>query len=212
LVGSRKEVSASFTAENTKLEQSKMRINLKRMVVALVAVALLGTGPVSASLPVPLLESPAYLSGRASALLAQIQAEAAGLRRNAEILGTLASNPQYSWQRHANYLDRVKGHINAVGERTAELQRIRHAVLPWQQQAITEVTLHAAQVAASAQAAILYLNENQRWLFAPVYRDHLTTIEDRSGDMKQTVDKFLDYEKAQQKFQQLRSELEFAAD
>jgi len=99
-----------------------------------------------------------------------------------------------------------------VGERTAELQRIRHAVLPWQQQATTEVTSHAAQVAASTQAAILFLNENQRWLFAPEYRDHLTTIEDRSRDMKQTVDKFLDYEKAQQKFQQLQSELELAAD
>jgi signal transduction histidine kinase len=189
-----------------------MRINLKPMVVALVAVALLGTGPVFASLPVPLLESPAYLSERASALLAQIQAEAAGLSRNAEILGTIASNRQHSWQGHANYLDRVKGHINAVGERTAELQRIRHAVLPWQRQAITEVTSRAAQVAASTQAAILFLDENQRWLFAPEYRDHLTTIEDRSGDMKQTVDKFLDYEKAQQKSQQLQSELELAAD
>jgi len=30
--------------------------------------------------------------------------------------------------------------------------------------------------------------------------------------MKQTVDKFLDYEKAQQKFQQLQSALELAAD
>ena len=132
-----------------------MRINLKRMVVAVVSVALLGTGSVLASPSTPSPESPAYLSRRDSTLLAQIQAEAAGLRRNAEILGTLASNPQYSWQRHANYLDRVKGHINAVGERTAELQRIRHAVLPWQQQAITEVTSHAAQVAASTQAAIL---------------------------------------------------------
>jgi len=59
---------------------------------------------------------PGNLSGRASALLAQIQAEAAGLKRNAETLVTFASNLQYSWQSHANYLDRVKGHINAVGD------------------------------------------------------------------------------------------------
>jgi hypothetical protein len=189
-----------------------MRINLKSMIVALAVIALLETGSVFASPPAPSPESPAYLSGRASALLARIQVEAAGLRRSAETLGTFASNPQYGWQRHADYLDRVKGHINAVGERTAELQRIRHAVLPWQQQAITEVTSHAAQVAASTQAAILYLNENQHWLFAAEYREHLTTIKDRSGDMKQTVDKFLDYEKAQQKFQQLQNKLEFAGD
>jgi len=99
-----------------------------------------------------------------------------------------------------------------VGERTAELQRIRHAVLPWQQLAITEVTSHAAQVAASTEAAILHMKENRLWLFASEYRDHLTTIADRSGDMKQTVDKFLDYEKNQQKFQQLKKELELAGD
>jgi hypothetical protein len=189
-----------------------MRINLKRTIVALAAIALLGTGSVFASPPAPSQESPAYLSGRASTLLAQIQAEATGLRRNAGTLGTFASNPQYSWQSHADYLDRIKRHINAVGECTAELQRIQHAVLPWQQQAITEVTSHAAQVAAGTQAAILYLKENKRWLFVSEYRDHLTTIADSSADMMQTVDKFLDYEKARQKFQQLQNELELAGD
>ena len=149
-----------------------------------------------------------YLSGRASALLAEIRAEGAGLRLNAETLGTFAWNPQFSWQSHAFYLDRVKGHINAVGELLAELQQIRHAVLPWQRQAIGEVTSHAAQVAASTQAAIIHLRENQNRLFVSDYRDHLKTIANRSEDMKQTVDKYLDYEKAQQKFQQLQDELE----
>jgi hypothetical protein len=121
-------------------------------------------------------------------------------------------NPQYSWQSHAHYLHQVKGHINEVGERTAELQGMHHAVLPWQQQAITEVTSHAAQVAASTQAAIVHLCENQNRLFVSEYRDHLTTIANRSGDMKHTVDKFLDYEKAPQKLQQLQQELELSGD
>lgn len=156
-------------------------------------------------------QSSAYLSGRASTLLAEIQEEAAGLGLQAESLETLARNHQkYSWQSHAHYLYRVKNHINAVTERVAELQRISYAVLPWQQQAITEVTAHAAQVAASTQAAIVHLRENQNRLFVSEYRDHLMTIGDRSEDMKQAVDKFLDYEKAQQKFQQLQNELELS--
>jgi len=154
----------------------------------------------------------AYLSGRASELLAEIQREGAGLIRYSETLGIFSRNPQISWQSHAHYLDRVKGHINAVGERTDELQRIRHAVLPWQQQAITDVTSHAAQVAASTSAAIVHLHENKNRLFVTEYRNHLTSIEDRSEDMKESVDKFLDYEKTQQKFQQLRNELELAGD
>ena len=107
-------------------------------------------------------------------------------------------------------MNKVKGHINAVGERTAELQQIRHAVLPWQEQAITEVTSHAAQVAASTQAAIVYLNENQGRHFVPEYREHLTAIADSSMDLKDTVGKFLEYEKVQQKVQQLQNELELA--
>jgi hypothetical protein len=193
-----------------------MRLNLKRIILALAVVVLLGSGSAFASSPNPSTAAlgkdrvSKYFSGRASTLLTEIQKETAALRPHADTLGTFARNTQYSWQSHANYLDRVKGHINAVGERTAELQRIRHAVLPWQQQAITEVTSHAAQMAASTQAAILHLNENQRWLFASEYRDHLTTIADRSGDMKQTVDKFLEYGKTQQKLQRLQTELELA--
>jgi hypothetical protein len=99
-----------------------------------------------------------------------------------------------------------------VGERTGELQRISYSVLPWQQQAISEVTSHAAQVAASTQAAIVHLRENQNRLFVPEYRDHLTTIAQRSEDLKQTVNKFLAYEKAQQKLHELQNELELAGD
>ena len=100
-----------------------------------------------------------------------------------------------------------------MGERTAELQQISYAVHPWQRQAISEVTAHAEQLAASTQAAIVHLRENQdRLHFASEYRDHLKTIDDRSEDMKQTVDKFLDYEETQQKFQQLQDELELSGD
>lgn len=196
-----------------------MTINLKRMMVLVAALAL-GAGSVFARPSVPSAVEPEnsqstiYLSGRASALLNDIQEETAALQVHGETLRTFARNPRYSWQSHAFYLERVKGHINSVGESIGELQQIRHAVLPWQQQAIDQVTGHAAQVAASTQAAITYLRESQNRLFVPEYRDHLTTIASSSEEMKETVDKFLDYEKAQkdyeeaqQKFLQLEEEL-----
>jgi hypothetical protein len=189
-----------------------MRRISKRMSMTLAAFVLLGAGSVFASPTAPSPDSSAYFSGRASTLLAEIQEETTQLGLHAETLGTFAWNPQSHWQSHATYLDLVKGHINAVGERTAELQRISHAVLPWQQKAITTVTGHVAQVAASTQAAIVHLRENQNRLFVSEYRDHLTTIADRSEDMKETVDKFLDYEKAQQKSEQLKDELELSGD
>ena len=189
-----------------------MRLTSKRMGMTLGAFVLLGAGSVFASPPAPAPDSSAHFSGRASTLLAEIQEETTQLGLHADTLGTFARKPESHWRSHAAYLDLVKDHVNAVGERTAELQRISHAVLPWQQKAITEVTGHVAQVAASTQAAIAHLRENQNRLFVSEYRDHLTTIADRSGDMKETVDKFLDYEKVQQESQQLKDELELSGD
>jgi hypothetical protein len=188
-----------------------MRISFKRMIVALAAVALLGTGSVLASPPAQSPGAPdkdqlPILSGRASIFLAEIQKETAELlveiQKERAILRphpyTFAWNPQYNWQSDGTFLDRAKGHINAVGERIAKLQHIRHFVLPWQQQATREVTSHATLVAASVQAAIVHLCENQNRLLVSEYRDHLMTIADRSEDMKHTVDKFLDHEKSPQ--------------
>ena len=75
-----------------------MRTTLKRMIVALAAVALFGTGSVFASPPA---SSPgaaemgdvAYQSGRASVLLAEIKKEAAELTLHADTLGTFARSP-----------------------------------------------------------------------------------------------------------------------
>lgn len=196
-----------------------MQIDLKRMMAALVLVGVLATGSIFASPPTATPEQTAYLSERASMLLAEIQEEAARLGPHAETLGTFARSPQHSWQSHAFYLEKVKSHINAVGERTAELQQIRDSVPPWQQQAISALVPHAAQVAASTQAAIMHLRENQNRLFVPEYREHLTAVADRADDMKQTVDKFLNYEKAKQNYEearqnrlQLESELELTHD
>ena len=68
-----------------------------------------------------------------------------------------------------------------MGKHTAELQAIRHGVLPWQQQAIKEVTLNAAKLAASTELAISHLQENRSRLFAPQYQDHVAMIADNTG-------------------------------
>jgi hypothetical protein len=157
-------------------------------------------------------EATGSMSERASTLLADIQREAALLRRHADTLESLARNIRISWQSHAYHLDRVKEHINVVGKHTAELQAMRQDVLPWQQKAISEVTSHAAEVATSTEAAISHLQENRNFLFVSEYRDHLTAIANHSEDMKKAIDRFLDYEKSQRKLRQLEDKLELAGD
>lgn len=190
-----------------------MRLNLKRMIAAAVgAVLLLGTASALASPPKPAPIERNYAWERASSLLSEIRAENVALRLSAETLESLSRHPQFSWQTHAAHLEKVKAHINEVGIRTAELQRISDRALPWQQQAIAEVTSHAARVAANTQAALVYLNENQARLLAPEYTNHLITIANSSRDMHQTVSKFLDFERTQQRLQRLQAELELSPD
>ena len=177
-----------------------MGIKFKRTVVVVAAVGLLGTGPARASPPAQWPDAPdqdhmAILSGRASILFAEIQKETAELRPHPYPPGTFAWNAPYTLQSRVTFLDRAESHMNAVGGRVAKLPQIRRLVLRWQQEAITEVTSHATRVKADIQAAIVHLRENQNRLLVAEYRDHLTTIEDRSEDMKQTVDKFLNHEK-----------------
>lgn len=188
-----------------------MRINLRKIMAGTVLATLLAVALARASSP-PASPPTEYLSGRATTLLVQIQAEAAALRPTAETLSTLAWNPQINWKSHAFYLNEVKGHINTVGKYLADLQGMQGSLASWQQQAVSRVSSYALQVAASTQAAIDKLRTDQGRLFVPDYRNHLTTIADASQDMHETVSKFVNYDKARQQFQQLQNELELAGD
>src|SRR5712691_10248452 len=95
-----------------------MRLDVKRSIMFVAAFTLLWAGSIFASSAVPSAGPPdddhlaIYLSGRASTLLAEIQQETAELTPHADTLKTFTWAPQYSWQSHAEYLHRVKGHIN----------------------------------------------------------------------------------------------------
>jgi hypothetical protein len=202
-------------AEKITEEETTMKFNMKRTIAALAVVVILATGPSfagSGAPAAPAIASPerdhfsVFVSGQASRLLADIQDEAADLVSNAQILATL--NPLITWHSHATYLIEVKRHINIIGVRLDELQRMRQVMPAWQQQAAAETYAHALQVAASTEAAITHLRENQERVFAPAYQGHLRSIAGSSENLKQTVDKFLQYEKSQQQLQRLQRELE----
>jgi hypothetical protein len=167
-----------------------MRKNSPIKIAAAGGLLLLVSGTASGSPAAPavepraMVESSGSMSDRPTRLLAEIQQEAAQLWLHADRLEALARNSQISWQSHAEQLDRVKESINAVGVRTAELQALRGEMLPWQQQATSELTSHAVAVANGTDAAIRRLQENRNLLFAPDYRDHVVTIAEHSEDMK----------------------------
>lgn len=189
-----------------------MRSSSKKKLLLLSCVSLLGIGSVTtlgATLgPDP--ERNTRISQKGTLLLTEIQAETNRLIRHAEQIDTYTRTTRYSRVSHAASLEGVKQHINAVGERIRELQRIRGLLHTWQQLAVDEVTPKAAEVAASTQAAILHLKEIRSHTLTSPYRDHLFTIAGRSQDLKQTVDAFLQYHAAKLKLQSLEAELEIS--
>jgi hypothetical protein len=142
----------------------------------------------------------------ASQLLKDIQSTSAKLTGHTETLESYSSSG-ISPASHASQLSSAKEHINAIGERLQRLQAIRHTALPWQQQAIDSVVPVAAKLAARTEAAIHHLNENPNHLWAPVYREHLTTIADRAGQMKKAIDLHLELASAQERLEELRSKV-----
>jgi len=189
-----------------------MRSSLKRKLLPLTCLGVLGIGSVATlgATPGPDPERNSRISKKGIHLLTQIQAETNRLIPYAEQIDIYTRTARYNRVSHAASLEGVRQHINAVGERIRELQRIRGLLPTWQQLALDEVTANAAEVATSTQAAILHLNEIRSHTFTSPYRDHLSTIVDRSEEMKLTVDTFLQYHAAKLKLQSLESELEIS--
>jgi hypothetical protein len=148
---------------------------------------------------------------RSSRLLKDLQVVTSELNRHAETLGTFATRPEFSWQSHASYLNDVREQINEAGVVIKELQDMQHAVAPWQQEAISRIHPVALQLANHTEAAIVHLNENQNLRFVSEYRDRLTAISDHSSDLKNTIDRFVDYGETQRKLNRLEGDLDLAS-
>jgi len=173
-----------------------MQFNSKCSAIAAEDIGIKGHAGASLSL---VGEATAYASERASELLFRIQDETTGLLLNAEILRALTKEPQSKWEHHTDYLGKIRGHINEVWNRTFDLHRISRHTLPWQQNAIGELTAYASQVAASAQAAIDCLDDADDREWEPEYNRHVTALADASQKIAQTMSGFFDRYMAQQK-------------
>lgn len=194
-----------------------MRFKGYRKALGLGFGTLLLAGSVAASpLPRPAVEESAASYGwnfqdEASGLLSEIRDLAGKLNRDADALATLSRNEQVSWQSHAGYLNSVREHINRMGERLERLQAIRHVTSPWQQQSIDRIVPVAAELASRTEAAINHLNENQNYLFAESYRQHLDVISDHAAELSETVREFVDFGQTQQKMERLQQRLDIAS-
>lgn len=141
----------------------------------------------------------------ASQLLREIQSTSWQLTDVAEVLQTYTRG-QFHPGSHAAQLNRLKLHINGIGERLARLQEIRHQAAPWQQEALDSILPTAASVAARTSAAIGHLKENPNSLWTTAYTDHLNAIAGSSDRMKRLADLHLDRASIEEQLEELHEQ------
>jgi chromosome segregation ATPase len=161
--------------------------------LALVLTSVVAAAPVVSPSNSNSSECPVWsFDAEANNLLKEIKFLSGKLKNDASTLESYKRQPQLHRQTHAHQLNLAREHINKIGEQLDRLQAIQSEVAPWQQRAIEQIVPVAANVAAHTEAAIQDLNENRTYLFASVYADHLTSIADRSAELKESTDLLLE--------------------
>jgi hypothetical protein len=140
---------------------------------------------------------------KVSELLKQIQSVAVKLNRDADTLASLTRGHQVSWHSHAEQLARMKEHVNDMGTKLQRLQTLKWDALAWQERAIDTIHVSAVELATLTQAAIEHLNENRSY-GGGSYGEHVATILERSGQIAESVNKFLECSESQQKLKRLK--------
>ena len=125
------------------------------------------------------------------------------LNSDAGELEAFRHSPRLQWRTHADQLNQIRDHVNALGEQVSRLQKMKYASAEWQQRAIDLIVPVAVQVADRTQSAIHHLKENRGYLWAPDYVDHLQAISALSDKLYGTIDDCLEIAAAQQKIEQL---------
>jgi hypothetical protein len=173
---------------------------MKRMSYLAAAAVLLVSGS-----PLLATSSASKTPAEASRLLREVRSLAHALDRDAATLDSYRLNGM-NWRTHAHQLSLARQHINSIGDRLVNLEAMRGAAAPWQREAIDAIVPVATQLATRTEAAINYLNENQGQLYVPAYTEHLGAIAGHAGQMKESVDVFLELANTQDKLDRLRDQ------
>ena len=187
----------------------KLRINtLPCAIAAALVLPMVGSAQKPCPEGEPTAESYTWdFAGEASELLATVES---GADRLAYIADGLSYYPTTNRTSHASRWMQVRDQINDLSETLCRLQIIHRVTLPWQQEAIDRTLPEMRAMAANAQSAIEFLNENPGNLFNPDYRDYARSVFQTSSDLSAMLSDFQDYAQAKTDVNRLEQALELS--
>src|SRR6478672_2735593 len=141
-----------------------------------------------------------------SKLLVQAKAHALELEDDAADLDAITRS-KLSWKQHANKLERMREHINSLGQVSKQLNEKRSEGSPWQQKAIDQIDPLLREMASSLTATINHLNEQQSQVHMPAYREYVHSNHELASKTARLIRDFVDYDEAKSEAEAFESKL-----
>lgn len=113
-----------------------------------------------------------------------------------------------SWESHAEAINQIKGHVNALEKQEAQLKAVRSAAEPWQRTAIDRIVPYLDELEGYTAAIIERIGDQPKRLFTEEYKDYLQANADYATDLAGVIADFVDYGKARDRMERLSKKLE----
>ena len=144
-------------------------------------------------------------SEQVSKLLSEAKTMAYQLKEDAVQMETF-TRQNVSWQSHAEALNTIREHANALGRQAQKLKDARATASPWQKTAIDRIEPYLDELGGYITAAIEHVNDKKHTLLE--YNDYLEANADYASDLANMIANFVDYGKARQRVERLGAKLE----
>lgn len=146
-------------------------------------------------------------SAKISDLLEQAKSHAVLAERDAATLESYTRS-RLSWQSHGSQLNRIKRHVNELGQLNKQLSDLRAEGSPWQQMAVDQVDLRLREMADLLTNTINHLNDNRAHVHMQPYQEYARANRELTSRIATMLDDFVDYDQAKSKAETLEQKLE----
>jgi hypothetical protein len=197
--------SSQCSRPSKSLQERKVDMNARKLVAWIGTPALLLGGFLATSSVVIAAEAPD--SEQVSKLLSEAKTMAFQLREDAASMERF-TRVDVSWETHADAINQIKEHVNALARTAAKLKDVRGTASPWQKTAIDRINPFLDELGGYTTAAIEHISGKHDNHTAAEYNDFLEANADYSADLAAMIGDFVDYGKAKHRMERLGSKLE----
>jgi hypothetical protein len=130
-------------------------------------------------------------SEQVSKLLSEARTMAFQLKEDAGAMESY-TRMNVSWQSHAEAINKIRDHVNALTQQVEKLKGVRDSASPWQKTAIDRINPYLDELGGYTTAVIEHINGDKRHTMEE-YRGYLEANADYAADLASMIGNFVDY-------------------